>query len=106
MNPNSASLDTALQFAGTLTADDEQETMVSTLRWIPANITANQTIADDTMLSTIAEVMQTGIVINSDTAAMLAQISAAIDRGLASEQAIDVVAQDLVQALNSVEETE
>lgn len=103
INPRADSVESSLAFADTLTTVSEQETMAETLRWIPANITANQTIATDPLLSAIADVIQRGIVINRDADILLAEVSQAIDTVFRGEQTVDVIAQGLFDKLSTGE---
>ena len=102
INPNSDNIDTALQYADMITDVQEQERMVQQLRWIPVNITADQTISDDPLLSTISEVMQNGIVINDNPSAILTEVSRSIDLVFRTEQPIDDIAQNLFQTLSEI----
>lgn len=106
ISPTSDHINTSLEFADMLTHEDEQEKIVQTLRWIPVNITADQTLSNNPPLATIADILQSGIVINNNLELIMGEVSRAIDSVFRGEQAPDVIAQNLFEALLEVEASE
>ncbi len=99
-NPSSENLDTALAFSKLVTDIEEQENLVDILRWIPSNTTTNVSLTTDSLVATISDILQTGIVINSDTSLLLSEVSRALDRALRTDQPSEEIAEDIFNALS------
>lgn len=105
-NPASDNIETATSFASLLTDAEEQENMAEQLRWVPANTTADESLDADPLLAIIADVLQNGIVINTNTEDILSEVSRAIDRAFRTDQAVEEIALDVFVNLTESEATE
>lgn len=103
INAKTDQTEAALAFATQITDVEEQESMVDRLRWIPANIIADQNMVADPELATIDQIMQTGIVINNHSDQILAEISRSIDTFFRGDRTVDVIAQELFDSLQEIE---
>lgn len=102
-NPNSINSDTASRYRLLLTSPEQQEMMVDTLLWIPTNTSAAASINNDPMLSVMASVMQSGIAITDNPAALLSAITSSIDQIFTVGRSPGDVAQELFNALSDAE---